>query len=96
VMTEREATGTVVVSRGGDLVTAGHRKGADTLCAQRSKRLRVVVPSAEDRLEKDRKDAEECGCPARSPARRPDPQPRGETKTLAYFTSPSYPAPMRP
>jgi len=84
-MAERKAEGTVVVGRGRDLIATGHRRGTDNQRPLQRKKVRVVVPGAEDCLEEDCENAQECGYPARSPATRPDPQPRGEAQTHAYF-----------
>jgi hypothetical protein len=94
-MAEREAEGTVVVGRGRDLIATGHRKGTDSQRPLQRKKVRVVVPGAENCLEEDRENAQECGYPARSPATRPDPQPRGEAQTHAYL-APHFPCPCDP
>jgi hypothetical protein len=48
----------------------------------------VIVPGKEHRLEKDREDAENYGCPARSPPRPHNPNPREETQMHVGFTAP--------
>lgn len=56
-----------------------------------------MVPGNEDSLEKDRENAENCGCLVRSPPRPPDPNSRRKAQTHVDFAAPaSIPTPSDP
>jgi hypothetical protein len=88
-MAECEAKLAIVVRRYRQSIAVCRSKGDGSRRASQSERVRVMVPGTEHRLEKDRKDAEKCGFPARSPPSSADPKPYGHVD----FPSPQYHAP---